>query len=127
MKLIITLCNYMLTSNIRIEKERTRTQALRIVTWHFLSTRLHNYVKIAVSKEIYIKLNRKRTKSKVHESYNTRRRRRTSTSLLCAHSCQSPTTNVRNKATESYVCCQAHIRIDKRNEPSAQQQLLIHF
>ena len=56
MQLIIALRNYMLTSNIWIEKERARTQVLRIVTWHFLSTRAHNYVKIAVSKEIYTKL-----------------------------------------------------------------------
>ena len=53
MQLIIALRNYMLTSNMWIEKQRTRTQALRIVTWHFLSTRAHNYVKIAISKEIY--------------------------------------------------------------------------
>ena len=33
-----------------------RTQALRIVTWYFLSTRAHNYVKIAVSKGIYTRL-----------------------------------------------------------------------
>ena len=33
-----------------------RTQALRIVTWRFLSTRAHNYVKIAVSKGIYTTL-----------------------------------------------------------------------
>ena len=56
MQLIIALRNYRLTSNIWIEKERTRTQALRIVTWHFLGTRAHNYVKIAVSKEFYTKL-----------------------------------------------------------------------
>ena len=47
----------------------------------------------------------------MHESYNTTRRRPISTSLLCSHSCQSPTTNVRNKATETYVCCQAHVGI----------------
>lgn len=56
MQLIIALRNYMLTSNMWIEKERTRTEALRIVTWHFLRTRAHNYVKIAISKEIYTKL-----------------------------------------------------------------------
>ena len=51
----------------------------------FFSPCTHNYVKITASKEIYAKLNRERTKSKVREPYNTMRRRLISSLLPWSH------------------------------------------